>query len=73
MKTGWTPGDIQKIRVRSISSLMNNNKQNNVNNKQNIKLSNNKNMISISIWSFTIKNHPSVTMENKNENKKRFG
>ena len=33
MKTGWTPGDIQKIRVRSISSLMNNNKQNNVNNK----------------------------------------
>jgi len=73
MKTGWTSGAIQKIRVRSISSLMNNNKQNNVNNKQNIKLSNNKNMISISIWSFTIKNHPSVTMENKNENKKRLG
>lgn len=55
MKTGWTSGAIQKIRVRSISSLMNNNKQNNVNNKQNIKLSNNKNMISILIWSLPSK------------------
>jgi len=29
-------------------------------------------MISIEM-EFTIKNHPSLTMENKNENKKRFG
>ena len=28
-------------------------------------------MISIEM-EFTIKNHPSLTMENKNENKKRF-
>lgn len=53
-------------RVRSISSFMKCQQQ------TKHKTINNKNMISIEM-EFTIKNHPSLTMENKNENKKGFG